>query len=311
MRTPSFFIVGAPKCGTTSLNDYLRQHPGIFIPERKELHHFGSDLRFFKTRRPKRSEYLAQFAAAQPHQKAGEASVWYLYSRQAAAEIHQFCPDARIIIMLRNPVDMMHSLHSQFIFESNENLADFAAALAAEEGRRRGKRLPPRTNFPEGLFYRRVARYTEQVRRYVTLFGRDNVYVVDFDEFSHDTPQAYREVLEFLEVDPDFQCDFQVRNANKQVVSTSLQSFLNNPSPAAITLARWLVPTPLRRAIISRLKRMNWRSAPRPALDEELRGMLERGFAFEMDLLGHLLDRDFTHWLRTLEPVIAPAGKVE
>src|SRR3954468_1950993 len=117
MPSPSFFIVGAPKCGTTSLNDYLRQHPRIFIPERKELHYFGSDLTFLKTQRPTREEYLAHFAAAQPQQIAGEASVWYLYSQLAAREIHDFCREAKFIIMLRNPVDMMHSLHSQYLYE--------------------------------------------------------------------------------------------------------------------------------------------------------------------------------------------------
>lgn len=308
MRAPTFFLVGAPKCGTTSLNDYLRQHPDIFIPERKELHYFGRDLRFFKSPRPKKHEYLNHFAAAQPHQQAGEASVWYLYSRQAAGEIHSFCPDARIIIMLRNPVDMMHSLHSQFIYESNENVANFGSALALEEERRRGQKLPPRTNFREGLLYRRVARYAEQVRRYLALFGRENVHVVDFDEFSQETPRVYAEVLEFLGADPSFPCEFRVRNPNKQVLSTSLQSFLNNPSPGAVSLARRLIPMPLRRAIIDRLKRANARPASRPPLDEQLRARLEREFAFEVDLLSQLLDRDFTPWLGTRKPAPIPVG---
>ena len=173
MPVPSFFIVGAPKCGTTSLNDYLRQHPGIFIPERKELHHFGSDLRFFKSARPTHGEYLANFAPAQPDQIAGEASVWYLFSQLAAQEIHDFCPAAKIIIMLRSPADMLHSLHSQYLFESNEDLADFAAALAAEEDRGQGRRLPPGSNYREGLLYRRVARFAEHyLRHFAAQCGR-------------------------------------------------------------------------------------------------------------------------------------------
>jgi hypothetical protein len=300
MPSPSFFIVGAPKCGTTSLNDYLRQHPGIFIPERKELHYFGSDLTFFKTQRPTREEYLAHFAPAQPQQIAGEASVWYLYSQLAANEIHDFCPTAKIIIMLRNPVDMMHSLHSQFLYESNEDLADFAAALAAEQDRSQGRRLPPESNYREGLLYRSVASYTDQVRRYLDVFGREQVHVIDFDEFSRDTPRVFAEVLQFLGVDPSFRCQFEVRNPNKQVVSKSLHNFLNNPSSIAILLGR-LIPTAIRRGIVSRLKKANSKAAPRPPLDAELRARLEVEFAPQIQQLGKLMGRDFSKWLASAE----------
>ncbi|MGI8978142.1 MAG: sulfotransferase domain-containing protein [Pirellulaceae bacterium] len=296
MPAPSFFIVGAPKCGTTSLTDYLRQHPGLFIPKRKELHHFGSDLLFFKTERPTREEYLAHFAPAQPGQIAGEASVWYLFSQLAAMEIHDFCPAAKIIIMLRNPVDMLHSLHSQYLFESNEDLADFAAALAAEDDRSQGRRLPPGSNYREGLLYRRVARFAEQVRRYLEVFPREQVHIIDFDDFSRDTPRVFAEVLQFLGVDSSFRCEFEVRNPNKQVHSRPLHNFLNNPGAFAIFLGR-LIPKSVRRSLVSRLKRANSPAAPRPPLSAELWDQLNRDFAPEVQRLGELVGRDFSKWL--------------
>jgi hypothetical protein len=296
MPAPSFFIVGAPKCGTTSLNDYLRQHPGIFIPERKELHYFGSDLRFLKSRRPTREEYLANFAAAQPEQIAGEASVWYLFSELAAKEIHAFCPAAKIIIMLRSPADMMYSLHSQYLFESNEDLVDFAEALAAEEDRSQGRRLPPDSNYREGLLYRRVAGFAEQVRRYLDVFPREQIHIIDFDDFSRDTPRVYAEVLQFLGVDPSFRGEFEVRNPNKQVRSRFLHRFLNNPGTLSILLGR-LVPQSLRRSLISRLKKANSPAAPRPPLSSELRQRLNREFAAEVEELGALAAKDFSKWL--------------
>jgi len=295
---PSFFIVGAPKCGTTSLNDYLRQHPGLFIPARKELHYFGSDLTFTKTQRPTREEYLAHFAAAQPGQIAGEASVWYLFSQLAAKEIHDFSPEAKIIIMLRSPADMLYSLHSQYLFESNEDLSDFSAALAAEEDRSQGRRLPPGSNYREELLYRRVARFAEQVRRYLDVFSREQIRVIDFDDFSRDTPRIFSETLQFLGVDPTFQCQFEVRNPNKQVHSKSLHSFLNNPGRLAILLGR-LFPTTLRRGLVNRLKRANSPAAPRPPLDAALRTELNREFAPEVAALGEMLGRDFSRWLKS------------
>src|SRR5262245_21415535 len=98
MRTPDFFVVGAPKCGTTALDAYLKQHPDIFIPARKELHYFGSDLAFLKAPRISLEEYLTQFGPAQDQRRVGETSVWYLYSQQAAAEISKFCREAQVII---------------------------------------------------------------------------------------------------------------------------------------------------------------------------------------------------------------------
>ena len=100
-KLPDFFIVGAPKCGTSALGEYLRKHPDVFMA-RKEMHHFGADLHFgSQIFRRKEGAYLAEFDAWNGQLLAGEASVWYLYSTQAAAEIKAFNPKARIIIMLR------------------------------------------------------------------------------------------------------------------------------------------------------------------------------------------------------------------
>src|SRR5512141_2214266 len=97
-RQPDFFIVGAPKCGTTAMNGYLRQHPQIFMPERKDISYFGSDLKFGRSRITK-EEYLSLFRNANGAFRIGESSVWYLYSKTAAEEIKSFAPSASIIVM--------------------------------------------------------------------------------------------------------------------------------------------------------------------------------------------------------------------
>ena len=154
MRRPDFFIVGAPKCGTTAMNDYLKDHPELFIPARKKLHFFGSDLELRRSRRITTQEYLSYFALARAEKRLGEASVWYLYSQRAAAEIKAFSPAARIIIMLRNPVDMMYSMHSQRLYSGKQDIRDFAEALEVEEERRQGLR-PYQNNFDvKGASYR-------------------------------------------------------------------------------------------------------------------------------------------------------------
>ena len=101
-RLPDFFIVGAPKCGTTSLYDYLSQHPQIFMPFHKEPLYFGADLHR-RYGRMSAVEYAALFRDARAYQHVGEASTWYLYSATAAREIFEASPGARIIIGVQVP----------------------------------------------------------------------------------------------------------------------------------------------------------------------------------------------------------------
>src|SRR5262249_8884405 len=138
-------------------------------------------------------DYLACFSEAGPSASVGEASVAYLGSPRATAAIRELNPDAKIIIMLRNPVDMIHSLHSQRIYDGREHVTSLEAALQADE-RRSGTR-------PPGLGYRDVARYEPQVRRFLDLFGRDNVRVILFDDFRSQTGAVYRDTLQFLGLD--------------------------------------------------------------------------------------------------------------
>jgi len=298
MRKPDFFIVGAPKCGTTSLNDYLQVHPEIFIPAKKEIHFFGSDLPFLKGTRVTEQEYMAYFAPARDEKCVGEASVWYLYSRQAAAEIKAFTPTARIIIMLRNPVDMMYSLHSQRLYNDNENIPNFEEALAAETERKQGKQLYQNASDVMGSLYRAAATYTPQVQRYLEVFGRERVHIIIFDDFARATPEAYRRTCEFLEVNPDFQPEFQIINANKGVQSKALRSLLRYPPWPLRWLFRLVGLRPARQGFKGWLRRLNTRYEPRALMDPELRRRLQAEFAPEVERLSALLGRDLTSWCR-------------
>jgi len=160
---PDFFIVGAPKCGTTAMYIYLKEHPEIFMPEEKELHYFGSDLKSHWFQRDL-NKYLSHFSACNGKKRVGEASVWYLYSKKAATEIKDFSPSSRIIIMLRNPIDMMYSNYYQFLYNGNENLPSFNEAIEAEEDRKRGMSIPETVHFVEGLFYSDTACLASRIK---------------------------------------------------------------------------------------------------------------------------------------------------
>jgi hypothetical protein len=302
-RKPDFFIVGAPKCGTTAMDHYLAVHPEIFMA-RKELHHFGADLCFSPQFYRRGSEaYLAEFKAAQGHRRAGESSVWYLFSEQAAAGIKAFNPDARVIIMLRNPVEMLHSLYHQFRFDGNEQLPTFQEALAAENDRRAGQRLSRQHYFAQGLAYRETARFTRQVQRYFQVFGRDRAHVIIYDDFAADPGAVYRRTLEFLDVPPiPLKNGFEAINGNKQIKNPVLRALLNDPWMRRSLIAlRPCLPQAVFEALgktEARLRKMNTVPAARQPLDPELRRSLDREFAPEVERLSALLQRDLTFWSR-------------
>lgn len=305
---PDFFIVGAPKCGTTAMDAYLAQHPEIFmIP--KEQHYFGEDLEEIWRHpdagtHPSAEQYFALFAGSEGAVRRGDSSVWYLWSRTAARELHDHNPDARIIVMLRNPVDMLASLHSQSLLNGVEDIEDFEEAVAAEPDRRAGRRVPPNNGpVPWRLFYSELARFHDQVERYFVTFGRDQVHVILYDDLVADTPRTYRGVLEFLGVDPEFAPDFEVINANKRLRSRWLQQRVWNIEQDASALRRLgtaLLPHPIRSALLRRvvpaLRRFNTESTRRQPVSPEVRNRLYEELARDIEKLSVLLDRDLSHW---------------
>jgi hypothetical protein len=312
-RKPNLFIVGAPKSGTTALWTYLRTHPDIFTAGKehldsdlpaaggKEYQYFGSDLASNVDTRRTLESYMAVFAPASDERYLLDASPMYLCSELAAAEIAAFSPDARAIAVLRNPVDMMYSLHGEALFQGDEDIVDFEEALGAEDDRRQGKRIPPTCQKALwSLFYRDVARYADQVERFFDALGRDRVHVIVFDDFAADPAAAYRATLAFLDLDVDegHLPDFTVRNAQKSPRSQLTIRLLRNPPPVLRTATRFLVRNQAtRRALGFRAMELNADKRPRSPLRPELRRTLQAEVAGDVRRLGELLGRDLSSWL--------------
>lgn len=302
MAQPSFFIVGAPKCGTTALCKYLSQHPGVFISTPKELNYFDAD---FKTKVRARSlpEYLEIFSEGDG-KICGEGSTSYLYSKVAAENIHRFNPDAKIIIMLRHPVTVMQSFHSQLLFNgSSETVQDFAEAIALEPERKRGNHIPSRCIVPEMLLYREVVSFSAQVNRYLELFGKEQVHVIVFDDFKKDVASAYRSVLEFIGADPSFTTDFVRINSNKKARSSWLQQLLKYPPAKVLEIGKyflWPIPQAWRRYLLesvkAKLKQLNTQKVSRPPISEQLHQQLTMEFLPEVQNLEKVIGRDLRAW---------------
>jgi hypothetical protein len=198
--------------------------------------------------------------------------------------------------MLRNPVDVMYSNHSQVVFNLREDLTDFAEALAAEDDRAQGRRIPPHTLRPEVLLYRKSVRFPEQVSRYLDCFGREAVHFVVFDDLVADSGAVYREVLQFLDVDPTFQANLTVENANKAPRSKLVQRLVFAPPRPLRAMYGRLRTLPVMHRLRDRVARSNVQSVKRQPMDPELRRQLTREFAPQVEELGRLIGRDLSAW---------------
>jgi len=238
MLKPSLFIVGQPKSGTTALHNFLDQHPEISMSIVKEPNHFSKDFHqesdsFYKKKLyfPYRAEkeYLKIFNTKHNPKIIGESSTLYLYSKVAAQEIYKFNPDSKIIIILRNPVDFIYSLHSEYIILDRENIIDFKSSLSLEESRKSGKNIPYAVKFPSRLFYSERAKYYDQIKRYFDVFPVANIKTIIYEDFKKNNQKTYQEIIDFLGLTAEFKLDFDQINISKAPRNIIVNSLINNP----------------------------------------------------------------------------------
>lgn len=302
-RNVDFFIIGAPKSGTTALARYLAGHPEIFVCEPKEPQYFTFDLPGHRGVTDW-SAYMALFANTQDLQGqvlAGDASVWYLYSRSAIAAIRASFPEAKLIALLRRPDEMLPSLYAQQRRTGIETAKTFAQAWELEAVRRHGRRIPVSCRTPEFLYYRSVACYAEQLERVFSQFPASQVRVFLYEDFRRQPRFVYEETLRFLGVASDHRSGFPVVNAYADVRSARIQSTVVWMRNAARAIRRGL--TNERKAsrapffgVTGFVDRWNRVDRAKPPLPEKLRRQIVANYTPDIMKLEKLLGRKLTEW---------------
>jgi hypothetical protein len=191
---PNFFIVGARKCGTTSLYYYLKKIPGVYMSPVKELFYFAphtAQTDAFDVIKDKK-EYLRLFEKARGYIAVGEATPVYLWDPDAPKLIHQAVPHARIIIILRDPIERAYSQYLRMIKYSGMKASFYDELI-------RDSKIQERL-YGRLQLYVELGMYYEQVKRYFDIFGREQVKVIIFEEFVQHPEQTVNEVLAFLGV---------------------------------------------------------------------------------------------------------------
>ncbi|WP_103027352.1 sulfotransferase family protein [Salinibacter altiplanensis] len=309
---PNTFVIGAAKSGTTSLYDYLRQHPDVFMSPVKEPCYFA-----YAENPPVMAgpgdeeanresgvvyttpEYESLFSEATSEAIVGEASPVYLYDKDAPRLLHEQCPEASLIAILRNPVVRAHSHYLQLIQSGREPLDDFEAALDAEDER-------VDAGWEWSWHYRRMGLYGRQLARYLEYFDREQLHVYRFEELTADPAGFAQTVYRALGVDPSFTPDTGVRRRATGVPTLDwLHRFIGTPDHVLRRWARLVLPEALRDRILMRVRNANLRKPPLP---RAARARLAEAYAGDVHRLETLLDRSFSDWLTTDENRIANDG---
>jgi len=193
-RWPNFFIVGTQKAGTTTLYEYLNEISDVYMSPTKEPRYFNSEILFSHISQIKeKSEYLNLFRNVKDQKAIGEASPGYLRDPMSAKLIHDAVPKAKIIILLRDPIERAFSA---YLMHKSKGVTKKSFHEIISEGNKRkpGNSVEFRGYLLNGLYYK-------QVKKYYDVFGPNRVKVWIFEEFVKNLELTVREVLDFLEID--------------------------------------------------------------------------------------------------------------
>lgn len=290
-KKPNFFIIGSPKCGTTSLANWLREHPQVFVSNPKEPHFFNmdSDNRFvFELK-----QYEDLFSQAKDQHKAiGEASVWYLVSDVAIDNILAYQPDARFVVCLRNPIETAVSLHDQKIFSGDEIITDFEVAWRAQKGRQDGSiKMPPTCLDIKHYMYGESCLFGRLVSDLKKKVTSDQLLIILMDDLKSKPRSVYNRLLEHIGVENDNRTDFLPTNRAKKRKLMWLRRLLRY-----VGLLKRGLGLSAGTGMGEKLNAWNTVERERKSISPEMKKILVEYFSADIDLLQEEINTDLQHW---------------
>jgi hypothetical protein len=315
---PTFFMVGAARAGTTSMYDYLRAHPQIYMPPTsagvagKEPSFFCDLVPPWATKFRDIDSYLSLYAKGRGFAAVGDGSTNYLVAPESAGRIRERYPHAKILMILRDPVARAHSLYRYIAAWGFEDAPTFEKGLAREASRLGNERFIKEWQLLYHAFlYYHSGLYADQVGRYLEAFPREQVHIVLFDDMKKDLLGTIQGVYRFLGVDPSFEPDLDARNASNFPLSVKFQAFVSrrwNGSPLfprGPIRGRDKTHYPIALAINGLLGAYR-----KERLHPETRRALTARFAPDIARTAALIGRNLDHWVKERSAAPAPDAKV-
>ena len=289
-RWPDFFLVGAMKAGTTSIYNYLGKHPGIFIPKPKEPHFFACDAckkrqSLIPSAVATEEEYLALFQGAGDDQRIGDFSVSNLWCRSAAKRIAERAPSAKIIAVLRNPIERSFS---HYVMRVQQNL-EHRSFTEAIESELQGE--------DASFGYIDVGRYRQQLECYLSVFPRDNTKILWYDDFLDDKYGFVADILSFIGVNGSISRKDMAFSANTGGTPRGgIFSFFYKNRRYYLPIVCKFMSKSARTKVRDRLF-INKNDYPR--MTEQERALLNSVYEKDIASLADLSGRDLSGWLKT------------
>jgi hypothetical protein len=318
------FIVGAPRCGTTTMARWLQAHRQVLFPFVKEPHFFAQhDLRGLgeaELRRRVEEDYLDHFFPEVEGERnvAADCSVSYLYTPGQLEPALKLWPKSRFVVGLRDPLTFLPSLHKRLIFTGDENIRRFEDAWAAIPDRAAGRRIPWSTIEPRWLRYDEAARYGTYVERLFAAVGPERCLVMLFDDLVADPAQQHRRLLDFAGLEPMRAPELKAERESKGVRFLLLQQLLKHPPRALLpylaSIRHWgrfdkqagakakiTAPGSGRKSLRKRLLRWSKVADQKRPVPLPVQLEIKDHFQDEIDRLAALIGRDLRHWLQPHE----------
>jgi len=313
-QLPDFILAGTVKSGSTSLYHYLDSHPEVYMSPVKEPHYFSFPDMDFSVFRPlikKRllsfnlekylegnmkqkvhrayigdwEDYIRLFKNVKNEIAAGEASTSYLWSPGAAERIREKLPQAKVILVLRDPVQRAFS---HYLMDLKIKLAEgnFEKVLQADQSVKNPL-------WGKASMYIGLGMYFTQVKRYFDNFDPSNIHVVLYDDIKKSPEEVMNDLYRFLGVDQDFIPDFSVRHNAAMLPANKVSSILTNNIFLRKNVIDKIGPGARRK-----LKKIFYRSEGIPQLSQQQKSALLPFFAEDIVSLQKLIKKDLSHWLR-------------
>ena len=299
MTLPNFLIIGAMKSGTTSLYNYFKQHPEIYMSPIKEPRFFALEMEPKPpgpVRKPEKGfsevrdlqTYESLFDGITTEKAYGEASPLYIYHPTAPERIHHHIPNVKIIAILRNPTERAFSHYLHICRIGKEPITNFSEAIAAEPQRLQD-------NWNTLWHYRRRGQYGEQLQRYFSLFDRSQIRVYLNEDLKTNPQAVFKDAFQFLGVDDQLQIDTARRHnsAKKLPKNQAIHSFLTQQNPLK-SLIKPLLPASYRHKLRTQI---NQRNLAVPTLSQDMRQQLVDWYRDDILTLQGLIQRDLSAWL--------------
>lgn len=306
MTMPNFIIIGAGKCGTTSLVSYLSQHPEIYFSPIKEPRFFAfegqqldcrgpADEHFVQTTVTDLSSYKRLFEGVTTEKAIGEASTGYLHRPRAIERIKYYVPDARLITFLRDPVERAYSTYLMNVRIGVEPLSDFSKAIAEQDQRSHAGWCVAHNYISIGYYYRHL-------KPYINTFGRDQVRVYLYNDFKRDNLSIINDIFEYLDVDSTFVPDINKKqNAANLVPANRAIDWLLDKSVRCLNTSAKLITPGLAwrsRRLACELENTRISQYIKSTMPNKLRKKLISLYREDIIQLEKLIDRDLSDWLQ-------------